>query len=49
MSARSVGMLAHVLTSDVMPFIIENVLPLLGDMVKEEHRQGACETLACIL
>lgn len=49
MSARSVGMMAQILTSHTLSFIMDKILPLMGDMEHEKHRQGACEALACIL
>ena len=42
-------MLSQILTSHTIAFIMEKILPLLGDMEHDQHRQGACEALACIL
>ncbi|XP_063444326.1 TATA-binding protein-associated factor 172-like [Mytilus trossulus] len=49
MSARSVGMMAQILTSHTLSFIMDKILPLMGDMEHEKHRQGACEALACVI
>lgn len=49
MTARCFGMMSRVITSDTMTVVLRDVLPLLGATDCDRKRQGAIETLACIL
>lgn len=49
MAARCVGMLTRVMTSRLMMFCVEKVIPFLGASDKERQRQGATEALSRIL
>jgi TATA-binding protein-associated factor len=49
MAARCLGMLAKLATVVVMTYTIEHIVPLFGASDNVAVRQGALETLHCIL
>ncbi|KAH7927090.1 hypothetical protein BV22DRAFT_1193901 [Leucogyrophana mollusca] len=44
-AARCFATICNVMTSDAMLFVIENIIPLLGDPVVLSNRQGAAEVI----
>ncbi|XP_060070663.1 TATA-binding protein-associated factor 172-like isoform X2 [Ylistrum balloti] len=49
MAARCVGALSRVMTSDLMTFCVESVIPFLGASDQECQRQGAVEALSHVI
>lgn len=45
-AARCVATLCDVFTTDAMRFVVENVIPRLGDPLVLSNRQGAMELIA---
>lgn len=44
-AARCFATICEVVTSDSMRFVIENIIPLIGDAVVLSNRQGATEAI----
>lgn len=49
MAARVVGTLSILFSSNVMEILLEKVIPLLNDGENVGGREGAIETIYCIL
>lgn len=45
LAARCFATICDVMTSQAMRFVIENIIPLLGDPLVLAHRQGATELI----